>query len=371
MSLFDELLPLGEPARAALAERGITTPTPVQQASAAPLLAGLDVVLHAPTGTGKTLAYVLPLLGAATAEGGRRVLVVAPGAELAMQSLRVAAECGGEALSSAPAIATTNRRRERDKLQRSTRWIVGTPERLADLFADGKLKGVGTLVLDELDPILASPASGFLPELIRRAEPRMQIVVASATLGARSEQFIRERMAADVVRVAPPPDAQPETIAHHAERIGGNQPKDIAIAKFIQEHRCRRVILFVGDPRRQHYLAHYLGEHRCAAVVLSRDGSKQQRQAALQAFRDGQVRVLITTDAVARGLDVPDVDWVLHDDVPTALPLYVHRAGRTGRAGRPGTSVVFAAPNEREALRHLEKALGRSLPPTPARQQAT
>lgn len=364
---FDAIdgLSLEPPTPDALAGWGISEPTPVQAESIGPILAGRNVVMHAGTGTGKTLAYVLPALQLLRREDARRVLIVAPGAELAMQTLRVAVACGGDGLKAAAAISTTSRSRERARLQRSTRLIVGTPDRLGALFTEGKLKGVGLLVLDELDPILATPSAAFLPELLRRADPPMQVVVASATLGERSERFIAEQLGDACARVRPAADPQVDAIRHHVVRVPPGQARDVALARFIEANRCRRAIVFASDPRHQRHLAAYLGEHRIPTAIVSRDGTKEQRQRGLEAFRAGAVRALLTTDAIARGLDLPEVAWVLHYDVPASGPAYVHRAGRTGRAGREGASVLFVESSDRGALRHLERDLGRSFTPFP------
>jgi len=347
---------LDDAQRAALAAEGIRAPNEVQIAAWGPIDGGQSVVLHAGTGTGKTLAYLLPVLQQLQATPDLRAVIVAPGTELVMQTARLARALAPEGVSVAVAAATTNRRRQKKRVVNSTRLILGTPDRIAELFAKKKLKGVRLLVLDELDPILATAASDFLDTWLVRSEPQVQVVIASATLGRRSEGFI-ERHLPDVVRVEP--EAQPLTgaITHRLVVVRG-QGKDVALARFVEQQKVRRAMVLCSDPRLLSHLRRYLDEHGLRSVHVDRRGGKQARKRGLDAFRDGEVRLLLTTDAIARGLDVPEVDWVLHYDLPRAPEVYVHRAGRTGRAGREGTSVVFAEDEVLGHVRKLSKILG-------------
>jgi len=349
-------LVVDEPQRIALAAEGITAPNELQVAAYPDILAGRHVVMHAGTGTGKTLAYLFPVLQQLRDTPDLRALVLAPGTELVMQTLRVARSAAPADLPLAAAASTTNKKRQKKRVVNSTRLIHGTPDRIAELFEKKKLKGVRLLVLDELDPLLASPAAAFLERWLVRSEPKVQVVVASATLGPRSEAFLA-RFVPDAIRIRP--DARPltQSITHRLVRVG-RQAKDIALARFVQENKCRRAIVFVSEPRVQAHLLRYLEEHGHRAVSVHRTGSKETRQRGLEAFRRGDVPLLLTTDAIARGLDVPEVDWVLHYDLPTNPEAYIHRAGRTARAGREGTSVLFAEDTARDSVRRMARALG-------------
>lgn len=356
-------LPLWPEALAALAAAGIEHPTPVQAAGIPQICAGEDTVMHSGTGTGKTLAYLLPVLHLLEANPTYRAAVFAPGAELAMQTYRIALDCKPGALPIAAAISTSNRKRQKKRVTKSTRLIIGTTDRLVTLFRGGKLKGVRVMVFDELDPILASKEAGFLGELLSRSEPVVQKIVASATLGKRSEAFLT-RFFASVSRIVPEDNPLVNQIRHGRVNVGP-RAKEVVLARFIDTHKCRPAIVFVSDPTQQRHLLRYLSAHGHRVASVGRDGSKQQRKEGLAAFREGRARVLLTTDAIARGLDVPEVPWVLHYDVPAVPESYVHRAGRTGRAGKEGWSVLFVDPASTGRVRHLERALGMSLPPFP------
>lgn len=338
-----------------LASLGIRVPTATQVQGIPPALEGRHVLVNTGTGTGKTLAYLLPLLQSLREQPGRAV-VFAPGAELAMQTLRVARSLADEDLLMGPAISTSSRKRQQSRLTKSTRLVVGTPDRLIELFRTGKLKGVRLIVLDELEPILQSRDAAFLDTLLSRSTPKVQLLVAAATLGRRSDAFV-ERFLPDAVKVEDGGAPLIENVSHHVVP-SPTSGKDVLLARLLQEHRCKRAIVFAEEPRLQSHLFHYLGEHGHPTATLNRERSKGQRQRAVQAFRRGEVKVLLVTDDTARGLDVPNIDWVFHYTLPKGAASYVHRAGRTGRAGNSGRSVVLVEKRESAQLNRLAGSLG-------------
>ena len=361
MERFIDGLTLTEPLVRALVEHGIERPTPVQEQALAPILAGQDVVLHSGTGTGKTLAYLLPLLQRLRETQGRGA-VIAPGVELAMQVVRVTRDVKDPDLSVGAAVSTTNLKRQRKRVNRSTDLVVGTPDRMADLMQRGTLKGVRTLVLDEPDPILVSRAGPALTAMLSRSEPRLQLIVATATLSPRSLAFF-EQFLPDAVRIDAPEAPLRDNIVHCTLRVPGRTGREVVLARFLQENKCERAMVFVSDPRNQSHLYSFLTKHNLSTATLSRQGTKQQRQSALAAFRRGAARILLVTDATARGLDVPNVGWVFHYDRPSSREAYAHRAGRTGRAGRQGWSIVLVDSTSPDALRRVERQLGVRLAP--------
>ena len=347
---------LDDAQRAALSADGITAPNELQVAAYGPIADGGPVVVHAGTGTGKTLAYLFPVLQQLRDTPDLRAVVVAPGTELVMQVQRVARSIAPDDMPVAVAASTTNRRRQKKRVVKSTRLILGTPDRVGELFEKKKLKGVRLLVLDELDPLLASPASSFLETWLKRSEPKVQVVVASATLGRRSDAFL-ERFLPGAPRIRSEARPLVAAIEHRLVHVRG-RGKEETLARFVEGEKVRRAIVFASDARHLSHLQRYLDEHGLRAVTVQRGGSKGARQRGLDVFRRGEARLLLTTDSIARGLDVPEVDWVLHYDLPSAPEAYIHRAGRTGRAGRSGTSVVFADDAMLGQVRRLASTLG-------------
>jgi len=358
---------LTETLRAAFLADGIVEPTPIQSAAAAPILAGQHCVLESGTGTGKTLAYLLPLLQKLATDVAGRSVVIAPSAELAIQILNVARRYKEASVSVAAAVAGQSHRKAKDRLQKSTRLVVGSPGRILELFSQRKLKGVTTLVLDEPDPILVGEVPRALREILSRPEPKLQLVVVGATLGPKTESLLSEVADGQALRLSIREEAPlRHDILHYYVRVDGGQ-REVDLAKFIEHQACERAIVFVSEPRHVGHLFRYLTEHEQAPVTLSDERTKQQRRAALDAFIAGKARVLITTDAAARGIDVPAVEWVLQYGLPTSAPAYVHRAGRTGRAGRQGTSVSFVSARELPILQRFAKELRIDCPGFPKR----
>jgi len=350
--------------RRAMVADGITTPTQVQALSFAAIAAGHNVVLHSGTGTGKTLAYLLPVLQRLREEEGRAV-VIAPGVELAMQTMRVANAYKDPELKIAAAVATTNKKRQNKRIQRSTRLVVGTTDRIAELLSSGKLKGTRILVFDEIDPILSAKGFDTILTLLLRSGSNLHVLIASATLSERSQSFI-DRFMPQALVVQDLETPTTDTISHHTVRVAGRLSKDIAIVRFVQQNPGQTII-FTADMNQQSRLFHELTEHDIATVTVSRQRNKQQRQAGIQAFRSGKARVLLTDDATGQGLDIPRVAFVLHHDVPRSLATYVHRAGRTGRAGHQGRSVLFVEDAARGGLRRLAAGLHAPITPFKAR----
>lgn len=349
-----EGLDLSHHVAAALAAEGITVPTAVQAEAIPPILAGRAGVIYSATGTGKTLAYLLPILQRLRS-GEHKAVVIAPATELALQILRVADRYKDPSISTGALVATASHKQQRARVQKSTRLIVGTLGRVMEMYRQRKLKGVTMMVLDEPDPILASKDADYLREVLSRPEPKVQLVLAAATLGPRAEALAQER--ASDFRTQPTEDPLRTHIKHGFVQVPAGGPKDVQLARFIEAHRTRRAMVFINQPHLLRHLYRYLGEHRLKPVSVSEDLSKQDRKAAMESFSAGKARVLLTTDAAARGLDIAGVEWVLHYELPRSAQAYVHRAGRTGRAGALGHSVLFVEPKERGALKRLGKEL--------------
>lgn len=350
-------VPLTETLAAGLRASGIVEPTPIQRAAAAEILAGHHVVLQSGTGTGKTLAYLLPVLHRLATEPLGRAVVVAPSAELAIQIVNVARRYKEASVSVAGVVAGASHKHTKQRLQKSTRLIVGSPGRILELFGQRKLKGVTTLVLDEPDPILVGDVPRGLREVLSRPEPKLQLIVVGATLGPKTESLLDDSVGDRLVRLSIRDEVPLQhNIAHYFVRVAGDQ-RDVELARFIDRRDCRRAIVFVSEPRQAAHLFRHLSEHGIRTATLSDERNKQQRRAALEAFAAGKQRVLVATDAAGRGIDVPAVDWVLHYGLATSAPVYVHRAGRTGRAGRSGTSVSFVTERELPTLQRFAREL--------------
>ena len=357
--------------RRALAALGHLTPTPIQEAAIPPILEGRDLMGCAQTGTGKTGAFCLPLLhrlaeARPTLRPGRpRVLVLAPTRELAAQiGEAFAAYARFLGLPSAVAFGGVNIRPQEEALAHGLAALVATPGRLLDLQERRALDlaDVRAVVLDEADRMLDM---GFLPDIRRilgRLPRERQSLFFSATLdppvAALARSFIRGRPA--TVRVDP---GRPTAERVRQRVLFVDKENKFALLKWVLDRpACYRVILF---PRLKHAadrLARQLTRDGFPAVALHSDKSQAARLRALDAFRRGDAQVLVATDIAARGIDVEGVTHVINYDLPDEPETYIHRIGRTARAGAGGEALSLVCAHDRQALREIERRIGAAIP---------
>lgn len=339
----------------ALTQDGIETPTEIQCAVIPAILEGRPVVVQSGTGTGKTLAYLLPVLQVLRTNPNARAVLFAPSAELAMQTARVAKRYKAPDLEVLAVVAGANKQRAR--VTKSTRLVIGTPGRLLELFDEGKLKGITCVVLDESEPILGTKEAAYLRELLSRPHPHVQLIFAGATYGLRAEAWIRELMGDAVVRPKVKEDPLRDRIRHHTVQVQNEYDRDARLARLLGTLGDKRAIVFFTQPNLLRHAFRFLTERGIASATVSQERNKQQCQQAIADFARSRVKVLLTNDAAATGLDVPDVPWVIHYELPNSALAYVHRAGRTGRAGRSGGSIVLTSQADRVPLQRIAKEL--------------
>ena len=346
---------------------GYKTPTPIQLQAIPVALSGRDLIGCAETGTGKTAAFLLPIIQTISERPrpGIRVLVLAPTRELALQiqenyqslnsvrSNRSVIAIGGESIK--PQI---------DGLRRGAAILIATPGRLLDLVERGavKLSGVEILVLDEADRMLDM---GFLPAIRRVLSllpVKRQTLLFSATMSASIEQLARSTMKdPKLIEVSPRGRAATmvEQIAYHV----GQESKTALLLELLEKEgkSFERVLVFTRTRRGAERLSHVLRARDHAVQRIHSDRTQPQRIAALRAFSDGHARVLVATDIAARGLDIDSVSHVINYDVPAAPEDYVHRIGRTGRAGNQGKAITIVAPVDESSLRAIERLTGQAV----------
>ncbi len=347
----------------ALAERGITEPSPIQAESLPHTLAGQDLVGRARTGTGKTLAFSLPIatrLEADTTRGrAPRAIVLAPTRELAKQ---VASEFEQSAahLSTVTVYGGAAYGPQEGALRRGVDVVVGTPGRIIDHLERGNLRldEVRIAVLDEADEMLSVGFADAIEQILSATPPERQTMLFSATLPPivtrLARQYLREPVRVDLVGENSPQGSQ--TVTHYAIKVGRVRTR--VLADLLTVYNPERAIVFTRTKKEADELAMELIHRGIEAEGLHGDLAQSQRERALGAFRSGKVRVLVATDVAARGLDIPEVDLVVQYHMPSDTEAYVHRSGRTGRAGRAGTAIVLYGEREGRELRNLERATG-------------
>ncbi|MET0497015.1 MAG: DEAD/DEAH box helicase [Steroidobacteraceae bacterium] len=347
---------------AALDKQQITDPTPIQIAALPVLLAGKDAYLHAETGTGKTLAYLLPLFSRLDAtQAATQVVIVAPTHELAIQIQRQCcdlAQNAGWPIRSLLLIGGTSSERQIDKLKKKPHVVVGSPGRIGELLAKGKLKArfVRSIVIDEADRLLTEESLLAIREIIRASPPERQLIFASATLEAESTAVIAT-LAPDLVMLQAGAAAVNENI-EHLYLVCEERDKPDELRKLLHALDPERAIVFVHRNEQSDKIAARLAHHHIPAADLNAALDKHYRKQAMDGFRSGAIRVLIASDIAARGLDIKGVTHIFNFDVPTMSKAYLHRVGRTGRAGEKGLAVTLVTQIEERVVRRYEDELG-------------
>ncbi len=345
----------------AVASMGYTTPTPIQRDAIPVVLAGRDVVGCAQTGTGKTAAFVLPLLQRIPARpGGIRALIVTPTRELALQIDEVARSAARSTRHRTSVVyGGVGYEPQRRALKRGVDVLVATPGRLLDLVGrgDADLSHVEILVLDEADRMLDM---GFAPDVKRimaLLPERRQNLLFSATMPKEILKLIDSTLD-DPAHVSVAPVTTPiEAIAQSIYPVGGQQKGDL-LKQLISDHDLSRVLVFTRTKHRADRVARQLERSGIRSAAIHGNRSQAQRQKALDGFKRGHSRVLVATDIVARGIDVDNITHVINFDVPNTPEDYVHRIGRTARAGRTGSAFTLLAPEEHDSLRDIEYTIG-------------
>ncbi|WOI57085.1 DEAD/DEAH box helicase [Palleronia sp. LCG004] len=347
----------------ALAERGYDTLTPVQEAVTAPELDGADLLVSAQTGSGKTVGFGLAIgptlleqdgtLGAAAAP---LALVIAPTRELAFQVMReltwLYAKAGARVAS---CVGGMDMRDERRALERGAHIVVGTPGRLRDHIQRGSLDmtSLRAVVLDEADEMLDLGFREDLEFMLGEAPEERRTLLFSATVPPMIVTLARNYQR-DAVRVTTLSDrSQHSDIAYQALRVA-QQDAENAIINVLRYHEAQNAIVFANTRATVNRLTARFANRGFAVVCLSGELSQTERSHALQAMRDGRARVCVATDVAARGIDLPNLELVIHAELPSNAEGLLHRSGRTGRAGRKGISALVVPP---KALKRAERLL--------------
>ena len=346
---------------------GYNEPTPIQRQAIPVILSGRDVIGCAETGTGKTAAFFLPIIQKLSERSrpGLRVLVLAPTRELALQIQKNYGEINRTKTNrSVIAIGGANIRTQISELRMGASVLIATPGRLLDLTERGSvnLSTIEVLVLDEADRMLDM---GFLPAIRRvlaMLPTKRQTLLFSATMSASIEQLARSTMKEPkLIEVNQRGQAATmvEQTAYHVEQ----HSKTALLLELLEKERepFERVLVFTRTRRGAERLSHILKARDHSVNRIHADRSQPQREAALREFSDGRARVLVATDIAARGLDVDSVSHVINYDVPAAPEDYVHRVGRTGRAGNQGKAITIVAPVDELSMRAIERLTGQTV----------
>ena len=365
-----ETLNLNPAIAQAVTAAGYTVPTAVQAQAIPEAIAGHDLMVSAPTGTGKTAAFVLPALqrlGTAPAKHGRgpRVLVLTPTRELAMQVTSAVAKYskGMRQVRIGTVLGGMPYPKQRKLLDSPLDILVATPGRLIDFMEQGKVdfSRLELLVLDEADRMLDM---GFIKpvETIAVATPATrQTMMFSATLDGGIAQLGKRLLRSPKLIEVAASKARHENIEQRLHYVDDGSHKSRLLDHFLRDVDLGQAIVFTSTKRGADRLASKLYEDGHAAAALHGDMNQSQRNRTIAKVRSGNVRVLVATDVAARGIDVPTISHVINYDLPKVAEDYVHRIGRTGRAGLNGIAISFAAPDDSWQVRQIERYTGHAI----------
>ncbi|AHG46429.1 RNA helicase [Rhizobium leguminosarum bv. trifolii CB782] len=362
-----ESLGVSKPIVATLFQLGIETPTPIQEQAIPLLLEGRDLIGLAQTGTGKTAAFGLPLIEKLLADERRpdnrttRTLILAPTRELVNQiaeslkkfirksPLRINVVVGGVSIN-----------KQQLQLEKGTDVLVATPGRLLDLVNRRAitLTTVRYLVLDEADQMLDLGFVHDLRKIAKMVPKKRQTMLFSATMPKAIADLAGDYLVDPVTVEVTPPGKAADKVEQYVHFVGGKNDKTELLRKSLTENPDGRAIVFLRTKHGAEKLMKHLENIGYSVASIHGNKSQGQRERALKAFRDGSIKTLIATDVAARGIDIPAVSHVYNYDLPEVPDAYVHRIGRTARAGRDGIAIAFCAPDEARLLRDIERLMG-------------
>jgi ATP-dependent RNA helicase RhlE len=349
---------------AAVDRAGYTAPTPVQEAAIPPALAGHDMIGTAQTGTGKTAAFVLPILQKLLSgpRNRTRALIIAPTRELAEQTHETFRDfAAGTHIRSATVYGGVGAASQIKALQNGTEVIVACPGRLLDLIGQryAQLGGIEVLVLDEADRMFDM---GFLPDIrriISYVPKQRQTMLFSATFPAEVEQ-----LAAQILnrpqRIAVGLICPAHTVSHALYPVTSHLKTKLLLA-ILEQTDTESVLIFTRTKQRAKRLAEQIESASYKVTSLHGNRSQGQRQSALNGFKSGEYQIMVATDIAARGLDVESISHVINYDIPDTADAYIHRIGRTGRAERSGDAFTLVCPEDNSMVRELEKVMGQAI----------
>ncbi len=361
---------LAAPLNRALEGAGYSVPTPIQAQAIPHLMLGRDMLGLAQTGTGKTAAFVLPILQALRSAGSKpdphttRALILAPTRELAIQiheSVKTLAK--GQHFAHACVFGGVSINPQIDALRKGLDILIATPGRLVDLIQQKqcKLSSVQYFVLDEADRMLDMGFIRDIKRILALLPTQRQSMLFSATM-PESIGDIAAKLLKDPITVEVRPEAVPmERIAQHLVHLP-MQAKKEALLKLLSARDVTRAMVFARTKHGANRLSAYLEEYGLDAVVIHGNKSQGARQKALAQFKAGEAKILVATDIAARGIDVSDVSHVINAELPDEPESYVHRIGRTARAGKVGISITLCSPDERDKLKAVERLIKRAIP---------
>jgi ATP-dependent RNA helicase RhlE len=365
--LFTDL-GLIDPILKALSAEGYTSPTPIQQQAIPFALAGKDVLGCAQTGTGKTAAFSIPILQQLTqkesSKRGVRALILTPTRELAIQIDESLTAYGKFLpLRHTVVFGGVSQFAQTSALKRGVDILVATPGRLLDLMNQGfvDLRSLEVFVLDEADRMLDMGFIHDVKKIIAKLPAKRQTLFFSATMPNEIQKLADSLLHQPAKVEVTPPSSTVDKIEQSLYFTNKNDKKDLLV-HLLQEKGINTALVFTRTKHGADKIVKFLQKTKIKSAAIHGNKSQNARQKALQDFKSGDLTVLVATDIAARGIDIDELSYVFNYDLPNVPETYVHRIGRTGRAGNKGVAIAFCDAEERKELRDIEKTIAKKIP---------
>ena len=365
-----EQLGLIKPILQSLSAEGYENPTPIQEKSIPTLLKGTDLLGCAQTGTGKTAAFALPILQQLQADPidfkNRKIkaLIVTPTRELAIQIDESFKIYGKHLpLKSTVIFGGVNQTKQVEILKKGVDILVATPGRLLDLHQQGfiSLRDLKVFVLDEADRMLDMGFIHDVKKLLKIIPEKRQSLFFSATMPPPIQELAKTILRNPVMVEVTPVSSTAETIQQKLYFCETAEKKDLLV-DLIHDNRMKSVLVFTRTKHGADKVVKWLVKNQISSMAIHGNKSQNARQNALNAFKKGEITALVATDIAARGIDIDELKWVINFEIPNIPETYVHRIGRSGRAGNEGTAFSICDPTERTYIRDIEKIIKKQIP---------
>ena len=360
MSLSFETLNLNPSLIEGLAKQNITTPTTIQAEAIPVILSRQDVIAQSHTGSGKTLAFVTPLFQLIdSSKREMQVLILAPTHELVMQidaQIKLLAANSGEPVTSTTIIGGANIEKQIKKLKEKPHFIVGSAGRILELIKKKKITAhtIKTIVLDEADSLLDNTNTKTIQDIIKTTLSDRQLCLFSASISDNTLELAKSLMKEPVVlKTAETVEMNPNI--EHFYLKGDRRDKFELLRKLIVAEEPQRALIFVNQNDSMQEIAEKLNYQQKETFMMRGNIKKEERKRALDAFRSGKIKLLISSDLTARGLDIPEVTHIIHLDCPSNPNEYLHRAGRTARGNASGKSICIVTDKDLSTLKKYQK----------------
>ena len=346
-----------------LKRQGIITATSVQERVIPQARAGKDLIVQSKTGTGKTLAFLLPTIERIKKIPATQELIIAPTRELATQISKVAEKiCATLEIDSLLISGGQDIDRQKEKLKKIPQLVIGTPGRLLDHLRRGtiQLKNINKVIIDEADELLKLGFIEDVENLLRETAKDRQIILCSATMPLRIRQLAAEFLKAPKEILVETKTVTLENINQVVVKVSAEK-KFARLCEILQSENPYLAMIFCATKETTSNLALELAKKNFEVDELHGDLTQQQRNFVLKKFREAKIQILVSTDIAARGLDIEGVTHVISYDVPRDVETYIHRIGRTGRAGENGTAITLVTAAEVERLRRIEHGIKKNI----------